>query len=843
MAQAPKQKEAAPQRNSFSFEQFQGVNTATVRAGVPEEQAYWLDGLMPLAPRNLRILPGVGPTIYNSGGPPNIVYFGWFNILAVPFAAVFQSDGSVVQVDLLGNHKTILPAGTIVNTPIEITNSGFSQYGQKYLIIVANQPNGYWLWDGNLIYTAGTLSPVVNMTNTGGGYVSQPNIIASGGEGSGATFEASISNGQITDITVTNPGTGYLAGDAPILTISGGNTAGSGATATAQIVNVPAGSGGVITLTFKTISLLERQLTSVTITNGGSGYSAVVKAVIDQGSGPGAHWGPNSSATASPPTLKITTTAGVITGVTLTADSFNPSNLWWFSSGSPTLPAVTVSDTGYFAVTAVVINTGGSNYGPNTKITATGGGTPQQQATITPVLSAGVVVGTTIVNGGIYLTNAAPTLTITDSLANATATISIMPFGIQGTAVETYQGRVWVLNGPVFNFTAPGSFSDFSTSGGGGSQQSSDSFLKVGYTAAVQTNGFLFIIGDSSMNYVSGVQTSASAVTTYTNNNSDPEQGTPYPCAVTTLGQDILMANSTGIFVSSGGVFQKRSEFLDGVYGSVPNFGGLQLSTAKATIFGKRVWMVLVPIVDPVTGALPQFTNNVTNVGDSTLFFDAVPAGVVPGTLVYDVTTPAAIQTGTPVQSVTDTTVTLDNIVLSPGVGRGDKIMFFEQKLLMFNGRQWWASSQDIPCVFIATQEINSVYTAWGTDGVSLFQLFAQPSGSFTKRAQTKFWDDPGYETNKTATRFWSLWQVYDESDTAFTLEVDATGLDENFNQFVNTASYNMIAQGASGTTAITIPQAVGQQGVLIGMTISTDAPDMALVSARLLPDLYQYRG
>ena len=47
----------------------------------------------------------------------------------------------------------------------------------------------------------------------------------------------------------------------------------------------------------------------------------------------------------------------------------------------------------------------------------------------------------------------------------------------------------------------------------------------------------------------------------------------------------------------------KISEPLDGIYATVPNFNGVQLSAAVATIFGKRVWMVLVPVVDQVSQA------------------------------------------------------------------------------------------------------------------------------------------------------------------------------------------------------------------------------------------------
>ena len=43
-----------------------------------------------------------------------------------------------------------------------------------------------------------------------------------------------------------------------------------------------------------------------------------------------------------------------------------------------------------------------------------------------------------------------------------------MPFGIGGTALTAYVGRVWIVNGVNLIFSAPGSYTDFSTADGGG---------------------------------------------------------------------------------------------------------------------------------------------------------------------------------------------------------------------------------------------------------------------------------------------------------------------------------------------------------------------------------------
>ncbi len=753
----------------LSFEMFAGVNTATTRIGVQDEQAYWLDGFMPLAPRNLRTLYGIGNALYTASGGKTIVCFYFYNIGATPYVLIFLSDGSAIQVNTLtAAAVTVLPVGTIT-TP-SITTLGISQWGSQYLLIVATQTNGYWCWDGSILYQAGTLAPGVTLTDVGSGYVTPPAVNATGGNGHGAVFAAVIADGSITAINILNPGTGYLATDTVDLTIAAPPSGGNSASLTAVLSKHGPGSGASITPNWALDTGFYYYVASITIANGGSSYST---SAVGTWSNTTLYNGLNSGwASPGPSTISLTITGGVITGVTLTGGGF-----WANRAGGP-LPTISISDPGNYSVTSVTIVDGGTDYGPNTVITASGGGSPQSQAVISPIIAGGVITSTTIVSGGLYGSNTAPTLTVMDSPVDATAVISLWPYGISGNFIETFQGHVWVLDGANGLVSAPGSVSDFATSAGGVQFTSEDSFLKIGYTAAVQTNGFLFLIGDNSMNYISGVTTTGTSppTTTFTNNNSDPEVGSPYPASVTTLGQEILIGNSTGIFVSSGGAFVKRSETLDGVFNTVPAsnfnanpFNGFQLSAAKATIFGKRVWMVLVPIVDPVSNAVVN-------------------------------------------------------------------------KILMYNGKFWWASMQDVALTFISGQEINSVYTAWGTDGTHLYPLFNQPSTNFTKLAQSRLWDAPGgYEFSKAAARFWSMWQCYNTTDTTITLDVDAVGIGTS-GQFTNTQPYSITGPTTLGYF-ITPPQAIGNQGILTGMTLSTNAADMALVSARMWDEIVGYTG
>jgi hypothetical protein len=848
---------------ALTCEKFAGVNTATTRAGVPDEQAYWIDGFMYLAARNLRTLPGIGSSLYTatkgivtlgaitagsggSGGPftavpltggtgtgaqatitlsgsgvgtvvitapgsgytsgdvlsaasgniggttgfsvivstiQQIICFYFYNLGANPYVIIFLADGSAVQVNTsTGATITVLPVGTILIPSIK--NIGTTQSGSQYLIIVANQANGYWIWDGTLLYSAGTLAPQLTVTSGGSAYISPPVVLFSGGNGTGASAQAQVSGGVVTNVILVDPGSGYLAGDVPVVTLSGGQLGGSHATLTAVMATNTGGSGGSISSTFNAAhgsgGVFLYWNPTTTVVAPGSGYSQYAQATWSFNPATGNFV---QNGTIAPVALSLALSGGSITGVSISPPVAGPvNNVYWQTTNSSYFPTITISDDGGAYMSSVTVNAVGSNYSPSTTIEVTGGNVPVTPATLRPVINNGTITSVTILNGGLYTgASPAPTITISDVVASATVTCTIMPYGVQGTAVENYQGHVWVFNGNVFNFTAPGSISDFSTSNGGGSDKSSASYLKVGYTSAISTNGFLFLIGDSSMDYISGVQTTTpsggSPTTTFTQNNCDPEIGTPYPAAVTTLGQDILVANPTGIFVSSGGAFVKQSEALDGVYNTVPStqfnanpFNGFQLSAAKATIFGKRVWMALVPIVDPVTQ-----------------------------------------------QEVS--------------------------KLLMFNGKLWWASQQDADLFFIQGQEINSIYTAWGTDGTHLYPLFNQPSAAFTKTLQTKLWDDPGgYESNKADTRFWGVFDYFSTSSPNLTVDIDAIGIDFSGAQFANTQTYTITGPGSTGYF-ITLPQAIGQQGIFTGMTIQTNSADMVIVSIKTAAGNVQYRG
>lgn len=665
--------------NPLVFDTFSTLNTEASRPGIEDAQMSICDGWMPIGKNNLRTLPGVGDKLYDGGAPDTIIFYAFANIAQFPVCVILQADGSLVEVQLLtGTSAIIAPAGTIVD-PVR-GKIGISQWGSQFIIIVADQANGYFLYNGSL-FQSGGLGPDVSIVNSGLGYTISPTITADGGTGSGATFTSTVLNGFVTTIIVDNPGSGYSLGDGVVLAFSGGGSAG-----------VTALGRGIVA---------SGTVASVSITQPGLGYDTAATATLIGGGGSGAE-------------VSVVAAGGSISSVSVSA--------------------------------------GGAN----------------------------------------YVTN--PTLFVIDPTNPvAQASIDIMPFGVQGTSVETYQSRVFVTRGDLLQFTAPESVVDFSTADGGGTTTSVDSFLRVGYTRPVQTNGFLYLIADSSINYISSVTTSGNPPTTsLTNQNADPEVGTMWPDAINVFSRNIVFGNSFGVHVSYGGAVTKISDMLDGIYNSIPeNFGEFIPSSAKATIFGKKVWMVLRRVIDQITG-LP------TN------------------------------------------------------------------KLFMWSGKDsWWSSSQDIDLIFVAAQEINSTLVAYGTDGQGIYPLFQKPTNGFVKTVQSKLWDKPGgYFLKKAASRLWGVVDYQSAEGTFFSVSVDneaGEGVSYPFpagpqvvqwiNQFgaivpwVNSGPE--IVEWLNSTFGLVVLQetAVAGSGAYTGLTATTDAGDLTLISLTVADEIVQYRG
>ena len=240
----------------------------------------------------------------------------------------------------------------------------------------------------------------VTITDPGSGYVTPPSV--SFDSGSGATVVPTIGDGQVTFVKLLAGGSGYVS--APSVVFANTGTGGSGAVATAVM------SGGSVV--------------GITISNGGIGYTSPPSVTFVGGGGSGAEavasvsglTGLSVSNAGSgyqvPPVVVISSGAGAQTG-TVTVDStgaITNINLAQRGNGYTAPPAVLITDasgSGFGAsavanmtggVTAGVVSSGGSGYAGGTTATVFGGG--GNGATGRPLLGLTNASVSSIVSGG-----------------------------------------------------------------------------------------------------------------------------------------------------------------------------------------------------------------------------------------------------------------------------------------------------------------------------------------------------------------------------------------------------------------------------------------------------------
>ena len=517
---------------------------------------------------------------------------------------------------------------------------------------------------------------------------------------------------------------------------------------------------------------------TVQITDDGAGYTSAPTISVIGGAGSGA-------------SLVATVTNGGVTAISVvnpgTGYQFEDQPYLAFSGGGSNTTAILTATISSGTIASINVVNGGTGYTSSGAVVEVmgGGGTG---GAVTVGISGGAVNSTTITAAGEgYLTP--PSIYVTDpNNSVAEATVNVMPFGIQGTGLETYQGRVWIVNGAaptippprgLVQFSAPGAPDDWSAGNGAGSFVSTDSFLRVGFHGIKQSNGFLYLVGDSSLNYISNVQQSTGVppIVQFSNQNVDPQIGSPWPNTIQVFSRNVVFANPFGVHVSYGGAVTKVSDPLDGVYTTVPNFGNSNPSSAIADIYGIRVYMLLLPIIDPIS--LAQVN-----------------------------------------------------------------------KLLVWDGKKWFDATQSISLTQVSSHEINSELTSWGTDGAGIYPLFQLPSGSLQKVIESKLWDFPGYDWTKTALRLYGMVFYYSlvSPDLVISIDTSVAGVSQQivvsgttikiFNEFgaVVPVFNNVGAPVNVGGAVLNVfgPLPTSQAGPLIGLTLTTDAADMVLLSLKI---------
>jgi hypothetical protein len=535
----------------------------------------WLENVMWIGTGQLAFLPSAASApIYTAPGGLTIATYTFYVLAGVPHFAIFLSDGSGVTIRSDGTGlQTMGGPGAFALTPtLPVT----ACYGAQYLCIGTSTQ--YLIWDGFNLYGPETLAPQVIVTNPGSGYSSPPTVVVSGGSGSGATGTATLGGtGGVTGITLNSPGSGYQPTDGAALNVvvTGGGNPNRLAQGTATI-----SGGGVV---------------SVTITNGGTGYSNQPSVTFAGGGGSGA------SGVAAGSNDTITQVVMVTPGVGYTSA---PS----VTFGAPTGGGATATGVALVSlqgISAVTVTDAGAGYTSTPTVSIVDPFGYGFGAVATATMGAGVVTGVTVINPGQDY-RAAVVKFVGGNPTVATASAEIMPFGgahpVSGTAIQIFKNRVWMVNDTYRYTSAAGDVANFSASAGGVISQNNDNFLIYKLFGLAQSSGFLYEFGDSSVNAISNPVATTSATgtvsTTFTVTNVDPQVGTSWPQTIQPFGEAIIFANPTGVYGLYGSSVRKISTDLDDLFNNLP---AQPLVPAASTVmlFGIKCYCLTLQITDP----------------------------------------------------------------------------------------------------------------------------------------------------------------------------------------------------------------------------------------------------
>ena len=709
--------------------------------------------------------------------------------------------GDQVQVAFSGggsDNSAILEATLVAGgvTAVNVTASG-SGYTSPVVAFTGGGGSGA---TGTAVVGDGIAS--VGVTTTGANYTSAT-VSFTGGGGSGAIATASIVGGQITAINLIAPGSGYTT--APTVVIVGDGT---GATATAVIQN-----DGIISVTMTNPGSGYTSAPTVTSTDGGPGTGATAVAVLSSthvsgvtvvNGGTGFFYNPNiifvgGGGTGASGTTLLTPTSIARIDVTSGGSNYQNAPTVVFSGGSqfgagtpPKAHALLANG----SVSSVVIDSPGSGFETipeviftNAKNDTTGAGAGAV-VRLQPTSIASVEMS----NYGVGYTSA-PSVQVQSGANNAAyAIIIMMPFGISGNSIETFQSRVWIDNpapspydtippGGDFAVSAPGSISDFATSDGGVLFTNSDGFLQTQYKGVKQSSGYLYQFGDGSISIISAVQTAGNpATTSFSYQNVDPQSGLAWRDTAQDFSKTILFANETGVYGLYGGVATKVSQKLDqlftnavfpSIFGEAFPPGGITPCSAVATIYNIKHYLMLMTVIDPDTEA----QRNV---------------------------------------------------------------------MIAWNEREWTIASQSVDLIYLATQKVDSRFIAWGTDGRFLYRLFQKPSSELVKRLDTKLYGAPQFDMIKDLNNLTVVAGDYSGQGIEFTPSFDTAGgvlpqPEDPAYQSVAGGVYTPLIQNeiafppsTTGNLGTYATGTGGLSGVFVGLRLTTTSPDFVVASLML---------
>jgi hypothetical protein len=269
---------------------------------------------------------------------------------------------------------------------------------------------------------------------------------------------------------------------------------------------------------------------------------------------------------------------------------------------------------------------------------------------------------------------------LTDQAEDApTAPPTIMPVGLPGIyCMEVYQSRLFVGGKDVISFSAPSNGADFSTTDGGGSFGYFGNKLTYSFMDLAASSGYLYCFGDSTLDLIANINLSGAGTTS-----------SPFVTNFTYQNIDPQIGQR---FPRPVGRIGRYMQTFTGT-------GIFETQGGETREIGARV-------------------TNIFNSLDTSLYLPTMAPASMFGFRVL-------LCNG----RFTDPWGVTRNLLLMwhPVRGTGEFSEF------------WSIASQNLELTNIGCYEQDSIITPYGTDGTSLYQLFATPDQSLPKRLSTKF--------------------------------------------------------------------------------------------------------
>ena len=205
---------AVEQKKSyFVSKDFKGVNVKNNRTAIGEGEFTSLENAQPIGYGNIRIV-NAPETLANVAFANTVTYMASSNINNTEYMFAFQQNGSAQYVDIVTNTQgNLAPANTFSNSNVQIV-----QWKNDRILII-DPVKGYKTWDGTNLVSIGSIGSVT--VNNGGSNYSAPTVtFGAPGQTGGvtATGEVVLVGNAVSQIIVTEAGTGYTS--APTVTIT-----------------------------------------------------------------------------------------------------------------------------------------------------------------------------------------------------------------------------------------------------------------------------------------------------------------------------------------------------------------------------------------------------------------------------------------------------------------------------------------------------------------------------------------------------------------------------------------------------------------------------------------------